>query len=64
MDLQRCPAALGAGDTLFRIDSSMRRHLFLVLLLAWPAAAFGQAPDRPNFIVLFADDQGWGDLGV
>ena len=32
----------------------------LALLLALPALA----ADQPNFIVIFADDQGWGDVGV
>ena len=42
----------------------MRRLLFplLPLLLAVPSLA--QVESTPNFIVLFADDQGWGDLGV
>ncbi len=31
-------------------------------LAALPAAA--QEPRKPNFIVIFADDQGWGDLGI
>ena len=33
-----------------------------VFLAALPAAA--EEPRKPNFIVIFADDQGWGDLGV
>ena len=42
----------------------MRRLLSvsLPLLLGLSAGALAAAP--PNFIVLFADDQGWGDLGV
>ena len=42
----------------------MRRLLpaLLPLLLAVPFLA--QAESSPNFIVLFADDQGWGDLGA
>lgn len=34
------------------------------MLVACTAPAFPEPPRRPNFIVLFADDQGWGDLGV
>ena len=35
------------------------------LLLLWLAfCGISQAAQRPNFIVIFADDQGWGDLGV
>ena len=40
------------------------RILALPLLFAIPVAAVAQAPAKPNFIVLFADDQGWGDLGA
>ncbi|MDE0264624.1 MAG: sulfatase [Bryobacterales bacterium] len=42
----------------------MRRllSLSLPLLLGVSAVALPAAP--PNFIVLFADDQGWGDLGA
>lgn len=35
----------------------------ILLLLAALCGAAGAA-ERPNFIVIFADDQGWGDLGV
>ncbi len=42
----------------------MRRISLLPILLAVVASAAAQAPEKPNFIVLFADDQGWGDLGV
>jgi arylsulfatase A len=35
-------------------------RILLVLLLALPLLA----ADQPNFIIIFADDQGWGDVGV
>ena len=28
------------------------------------AGAFAQPAEKPNFIIIFTDDQGWGDLGV
>lgn len=42
----------------------MRRLLFPLLPLLLAAPFLAQAESSPNFIVLFADDQGWGDLGV
>ncbi len=43
----------------------MRRRLTLpLLLLAILFTAGALSGASPNFIVLFADDQGWGDLGV
>ena len=44
----------------------MRRSLLLLfaILLTVPVAILVQASSkRPNFIVIFTDDQGWGDLG-
>jgi len=42
----------------------MRRLLSVSLLLLLGVSAIALAAPPPNFIVLFADDQGWGDLGV
>lgn len=42
----------------------MRRILPILPLLASLPAAIAQTQEKPNFIVLFADDQGWGDLGA
>src|SRR5688500_10130709 len=41
-----------------------RAVLVLALTLAAPAVGLGQAPKRPNVIVVIADDMGYGDLGV
>jgi arylsulfatase A-like enzyme len=44
------------------------RHILtlvaVVLLAPCAAAAAEGAADRPNVVVILADDQGWGDLGV
>ncbi len=42
----------------------MRCLLSLSLPLLLGVSAIAPAAPPPNFIVLFADDQGWGDLGV
>ena len=37
--------------------------LAILVAATCAVAAPGDVPDNPNFVVLFADDQGWGDLG-
>ena len=39
----------------------MFRRILLLLVTSVLAAA---AADKPNFILIFADDQGWFDLGI
>lgn len=41
----------------------MLRLSLLSLALSASVPAFAQSERPPNFVVLFADDQGWGDLG-
>ncbi len=41
----------------------MRKHL-LALVVAMGAPVLLQAADRPNFIIIFTDDQGYADLGA
>jgi arylsulfatase A-like enzyme len=40
----------------------MRQFIILTAILTLPLLALAQ--DRPNFIVILTDDQGWGDLSV
>lgn len=54
---------VAASATLLRILAMPRAFLVLPLCLL-PAAVAADPPDKPNFVVLFADDQGWGDLGA
>jgi arylsulfatase A-like enzyme len=38
--------------------------LLAVALMAVPLGSAAVAADRPNLVVILADDEGWGDLGV
>lgn len=37
---------------------------FLSLKPLYSAAASDQSPSSPNFVIIFLDDAGWGDVGV
>ncbi len=37
--------------------------LFALSVIAAPVTSFADPAPKPNFIIIFADDQGFGDLG-
>jgi arylsulfatase A len=42
----------------------MKKFALITLALATALVAAAQQTQKPNFIVIFADDQGWADLGA
>lgn len=38
--------------------------LVVVCLFLWGDMGFSNDAPRPNFLLLVADDMGWGDLGI
>lgn len=44
------------------VAAAVCRYVFLPLATAWPIVAQTVTPDRPNIILMMADDMGWGDV--
>lgn len=46
------------------VEKALMIRLFLLLLLSgWTVSRCAAAEPKPNFVIIFADDQGYGDLG-
>src|SRR5258708_27910479 len=59
------PAGYGLGDTAMKIAALKRFAAGLTLLaLMGSATAFAQQSNKPNILVIHADNLDYGDLGV
>ena len=50
---------LGTGEEVFNM-----KNIFVLLIIFNVAFLYSQSNDKPNFIVIFCDDLGYGDIGV
>ena len=50
---------LGTGEEVFNM-----KNIFVLLIIFNAAFLYSQSNDKPNFIVIFCDDLGYGDIGV